>query len=333
MNAPNPAPPSGGAHSDSWNDLRFTPGQLAGLFLTVSGNQNDTAVSTITRNEQEIVVDSEDYAAWGTLQCVAEIRVSLDSFFCNAIAPSTGLRSITIPKDENSNGISDAWQYESGAPVTEDNDELEGHLDNTHKGDGFTRFDEYRGFKVTDGSDPVIRTDPGYRDAIVYNPNETPVDCSLFASASGLRLHTIDNSEANAAHTANPNSTATAQRYVTVKKYYPAIHGENGEYDPIGNEARVMPDAIAGGVIPVSQVGWAALVAIEIKETAGHEMGHAAHANHHAVSPDEAARGPEHCLMRGMIDYSVVRDIFCTSTIDCDPGRGNDIMKIKVKGW
>jgi len=74
---------------------------------------------------------------------------------------------INIPFDDNRNYISDAWEYDEGKDPKEDEDD-DPHSDN-YKGDGLSRYDEYRGFFTQEG---YIRTNPNHKDVFVYDPDK-----------------------------------------------------------------------------------------------------------------------------------------------------------------
>ena len=88
-----------------------------------------------------VIVTSEDYGAFGTLQAHLYQKDTVDE---------TAL--LNIPKDNNNNEIADAWEvaafgWKAGMTATTD-DEPSGIADNSYTGDGFTTFEEYRGFQV-----------------------------------------------------------------------------------------------------------------------------------------------------------------------------------------
>jgi len=70
---------------------------------------------------------------------------------------------INIPFDDNRNYISDAWEYDEGKDPKEDEDD-DPHSD-IYKGDGLSRYDEYRGFFTQEG---YIRTNPNHKGMCLF---------------------------------------------------------------------------------------------------------------------------------------------------------------------
>jgi len=112
--------------------------------LRVSWTSSADMPSTFTIG---VTVTCEDYGAFGTLQArLYKENATLGVFDIDETA------TIRIPKDDNSNHIADEWEVQQnvwGRGITpRDDDEPSGHSDNPWRGDGFTAYEEYRGFEV-----------------------------------------------------------------------------------------------------------------------------------------------------------------------------------------
>ena len=88
-----------------------------------------------------------------------------------------------IPCDANANQISDAWSHDASYPtfasaIDEDSDVERGPSGNSQHGDGFTAFEEYRGFKTGSGAEPT-RLDPTLKEVFIV------VDPALSSSGIG----------------------------------------------------------------------------------------------------------------------------------------------------
>ena len=96
-----------------------------------------------------------DYAAYGTL--------TAQLFY------SGGQRgedvSISLPRDDKGNNIADGWQNDKTQNYTDSADDERGPSGNTHHGDGFSVFEEYRGFKQRG---TYARLDPSKKEVLVY---------------------------------------------------------------------------------------------------------------------------------------------------------------------
>jgi len=95
-----------------------------------------------------VTVTCEDYGAFGTLQArLFKENATLGIFDID----ETG--TIKIPKDDNSNHIADEWEVQQnvwgrGTKATDDNEPTNVGGTASWRGDGFTAYEEYRGFFI-----------------------------------------------------------------------------------------------------------------------------------------------------------------------------------------
>ena len=112
----------------------------------------------------EVKVTVMDGAATGRIR--AEIKVAGLWYPARAEGPGAGPNGtyLWLVKDEDSNGVADAWEKEHGSPgLDEDLDSLKG---NHHPGDGLTAFEEYRGVYA---KGEFQRLDPRVMDFFVHD--------------------------------------------------------------------------------------------------------------------------------------------------------------------
>jgi len=169
-------PPKG--QEDVKPDLRFVRELNTDNHLT--SVSDDKAVSTMDKEEHLIVVTSLDYAAWGKLQ--ADVTLE-NGTVLQAQYKEKETYSIIIPKDEDQNKIADQWEIdmriEGKGPEWDDDQLPEKQRGN---GDGYTLFEEYRGFKALGHNlreasriktkYQHFRSDPKHKDIFIYDENE-----------------------------------------------------------------------------------------------------------------------------------------------------------------
>jgi len=109
--------------------------------------------------------------------------------------------TIRIPYDQNRNHIADQWEKEMGIlkknlAANSDDDDKPTDLNKNYTGDGYTAYEEYRGFSE---NRKHIRTDPTTRDVMVCNTLEDKLELpyktraengfSLYQGISGITVH------------------------------------------------------------------------------------------------------------------------------------------------
>ena len=82
-------------------------------------------------------------------------------------SPLNSAGPITIPLDKNGNRIADGWMYDTSQNYRPSADNERGPNGNSSSGDGFTVFEEYRGFEI---KGTHTRTNPLYnKDLFIYS--------------------------------------------------------------------------------------------------------------------------------------------------------------------
>ncbi|MEO7044126.1 MAG: hypothetical protein ABI091_02380 [Ferruginibacter sp.] len=160
-------------------DLIFNPDMKQNTVFT-SVTNTDAATISCFSTDAPVNVICKDYAAWGKLSAV----ITLDNgTTINAISSSEpGKQYLTIPLDKDENKLADAWEatYNTDKhPLTWDEDAQP--TEQRGNGDGYTLFEEYRGFAIhinantenqTAEREDFVRTDPNKKDAFIYDPEK-----------------------------------------------------------------------------------------------------------------------------------------------------------------
>jgi len=145
-------------------DLEFKAGQSGFAEPEQTGDGFEIETDHIA-NSATVTVESLDYGAWGHIK--AEVNVGGHWYEAE---PEGGQKSVTIPVDADGNRIADCWEEDtgiSGEVANADNDsepELTG--EQREPGDGFSNYEEYRGFIIGGEWED---TDPVYKDIFIYD--------------------------------------------------------------------------------------------------------------------------------------------------------------------
>ena len=156
--------------SNEWKDLQFVSNQSG---FEISGRYRSKAVTKQAVSKSKIRIKSYDYGAYGKLK--VGIRYYKDGniiYGRNKINPRE--EYIPIPYDEKGlkdkngkdkgNCIADCWEeiYGYGDPMDDSDSEGNGKV----KGDGFTRYEEYRGVMINNKHEWLK---PEWKEAFIMN--------------------------------------------------------------------------------------------------------------------------------------------------------------------
>jgi hypothetical protein len=145
--------------------------------LYFEGGDEKTKVLPMGSGSGKVTIRSRDFGAFAKL--TAHVKVA-DGAEVDVLTPDSGVPVIDIPKDDNANHIADIWEkaeHASGSLKSDaDDEQLPSGL---APGDGYTLFEEYRGFVQADpkgnleigrGAKPKIihgRLHPNDRDVMI----------------------------------------------------------------------------------------------------------------------------------------------------------------------
>jgi hypothetical protein len=181
MNFPVDAPNPGKA------DLQFSQDSNPGL--TVSGTDQDKVETPAGSYTQSVaVVTAFDWGAWGEIQATAVMPDG--SQIQGYLASDNSQTSIRLPKRSADSKIADVWKQNNGVMGKPDNDDSETSPEGRPDciGDGFTLFEEYRGF-IENGKH--IQGDPNKKDFFIVNLVGADAEPGiwLFTDLTGLAVH------------------------------------------------------------------------------------------------------------------------------------------------
>jgi hypothetical protein len=287
-----------GSQTDSDKDLKFTASDNPAF--TVSENGLTATESNVP--DAAVAVRCYDYGAYGLIEA-------------ESVGTYAGAESGTkdIPKDENSNCIADAWTGEDGTAYYDEDDDPEG--DGTD-GDGFSLYEEYRGFVSNAAYD---RLDPTKKDIFVWDVDGLNTGHFL---ASDLEIHRLaaDGSECDAnrvvnfkSHLAHTDQKALKLLEVT-ERNYGQVYGDS--YPPSG--PREIPNNCDWCKIYTGEIRYWIMESKQntvIGWTIAHELAHGCSVEHHEHAPNQ----PCTCIMHYPVyqpDPGTVPTAYCTE----DPG-------------
>ena len=213
---------------DETPDLRFDSNDPAKQFEKIT----ETSATTIkTVQSKNVNLISYDYAAYANLN--AEVTMEDGSKIETHIEDhSDAVSTITIPLDDNGNHIADAWEKTNGIlskgyPPTWDEDPKPAKQ--KRNGDGYTLFEEYRGFIVIKsvGNLPpngikkeFIRLDPKTKDCFIYDADDLFFKYYAPTNISKINWHYVDMETFNYDKDLKDEDETNWTNYNTPKEYY-----------------------------------------------------------------------------------------------------------------
>lgn len=261
-----------------------------------------------TSDRSEVKVRCLDHGAWGLLKA----RVNVDGDWHDCLTED-GEAYVTIPRDDDENKIADLWEDDHGVggqEATEDRDaDPEGVGDPDQPGDGFSNYEEYRGFYV---QGKWTDTHPEKKDLFILDRLGFGVG---YFTDLGLELHLVAEGELDGERTANfnrdqektlPEQAGYGQKgLVLVKGGGDAVYGQASTVGcpNVVQEVAVNLDALWGDFVlqhrlsdpgffnwyahqetPEAMAETPEEFQDELKRLIAHELGHGVNIMHHAPS-------------------------------------------------
>lgn len=174
--------------------------------LTILDKNGQSAESKKGLKESEVTITSYDYGSYGKLKVTAILDDG------NKVAAhwekKPGQTELTIPLDENDNHIADKWEEQNlginQKGIAEEDEDYQPKGDyRCYEGDGFSLYEEYRGFMVNGN---YKKTSPITKNLFLYvEVPESIVGIDLFEQASHITVHRIKREEMDADRVVNFN--------------------------------------------------------------------------------------------------------------------------------
>ena len=270
-------------------DLRYADEESPDLFMSEARNPDcecydDPSGSgyhyekCVTKDHVSLhtfVVSSEDYGSFSKMQatspgCVQLMRLSNGNVVEANI--DVGQHLVDVPQDENENQIADGYEREKGKePNATDDDDARPEGDGT-AGDGFSAYEEYRGFFIKGESD-IVRTKWDKKTLFFYNIPGYP-GVETFGNVSYVEAYEI-NSDGHEDRVANYNSghaNLVDQHCLIIESSTTSSDGPSGrvtDFGPPKNCERIY-------IYPAQHRDPG-----DIGDTVVHESGHAVGMRHH----------------------------------------------------
>lgn len=250
-------------------DLRFSSTQPQPMTAPVEPPDSNSLVieTNDAATSASVTLAAFDYGAWGRLK--AEVIVDGEWYPLDAVG---GGSSITVPLDTNGNRIWDEWERNAGvwgqAASADQDDEPAGE----NRGDGFSNFEEYRGFMV--GYD-WVSTSPKHKELFIYDAYARGLG---YFNASGVMTFTIQQTQYDSSRVVNFNrgyASAGAQKGLLLTGDCGLDETTAGEVFPdVGTPNQVEKVCINGATMRTASSD-------EEANTIAHELGHAVSVEHH----------------------------------------------------
>jgi hypothetical protein len=238
-------------------------------------------ITTATRSRSAgVKAAAWDYGAWGRVKA----EVNFDGAW-RACKTRTGKDWVNVPRDDDDNRIADSWEQQhgvSGQPAASDGDALPAGRE---AGDGFSNYEEYRGFFTARDRDGTgwsrshgtwASTDPTKKDVFVHDGIGLGVGAF---PRTGLSVHLVDADQYN----------GNQSRVVNFNTGYAAFDPARGQkglflHDgplPAGTAGMVKPDigspnVVTDVIVDLAQVEYGD----EMLWVIAHELGHAVGLTH-----------------------------------------------------
>lgn len=257
--------------NDASLDLRFAEGQEG--FGRPEESGDTLAIQSLEpAREQRVSIEPLDYGASADLAASVEI----DGEWHDCIV-STGDDTVQIPLDADGNDIADVfdtlWETGRKDPKTDDDARPVG----AGKGDGFTNFEEYRGFMVMGAWRAGT---PGIKDLFVYDGLGRGIG---HFSKTGINVHLAGEDDFDAA-----TRIVNLHRAVHARGPQYALKMIEGTAPKIGTLGWVWPDVGTPAEVTVITIDELRHYNLpdDIEEatwpdTIAHEIGHAVDIHHH----------------------------------------------------
>ena len=280
-------------------DLQFSPRSNPPGRYIISGPGHQRAETLPGQHTSaSIVVSSFDWGAWSAIKVTAELEDG--RIVTGHLTGSKATTDILLPKRATDSHIADSWKQNAGATLPDDDDSDPGAAGNDNLGDGFTLYEEYRGFHANGHH---VSGDARKIDFFVRNyvGADAQSGIDLFADLTGAQVYVLtDDGEfdpekrvMNVNHASGAHLVDQHGVFVQTKA---GLNGAETIFSQAGvagrpaNTIRVdvqprnsVTEITTSENVPLSDLAFAYDRAIV------HELMHAIGAEHHGTGNDDAA--------------------------------------------
>lgn len=169
-------------------DLSINPETNPHLSVTADGQ---SAESKQELPVCTVLINAYDWGAFGKLKVTA--KLSNGQEIVAILEDDKEKTLLTIPKDENDNRVADVWEKEQGVFLRNENsfwDEDNQPANQRRNGDGYTLYEEYRGFRTL--TQTHVRTSPSKKDLFVFDQDGLVKTYFEPHNPAKLELHYVD---------------------------------------------------------------------------------------------------------------------------------------------
>ena len=168
-------------------DLQFSPTSNPPGQYVIGGTRNQRAETVPGQyTSASIMVSSFDWGAWSTLKVTAELTDG--RLVIGHLRSKSGTTETLLPKRARDSKIADIWKQNAGVSLPDDDDSETGPAGDSSPGDGFSLYEEYRGFRV---DSQHVAGDPKKIDFFVRNyiGPDAEHGIFIFADLTGAEVH------------------------------------------------------------------------------------------------------------------------------------------------
>jgi len=245
--------------------------------------------------EAKVLVRCEDYGAFGILKAeAADCEILKPRERAAGCSQELGDNDVKFPRDDNGNNIADSAAQDKnkdGTKALPDKDEDDTPRGNGDPGDGFTNYEEYRGFIVgeVDGPKSHKRTDIKKKQIFIHDKDKIGYG---FFGRSGLEILNIPGPEFYGGDSTDGDKSPDAGTQIINFNRDPNVGGDQ-------HGLRLVKEDLGGNVLGQAvhaRFGFLPKfvnrVAIDVAAHEGehanalsasiaHELGHCSHLEHH----------------------------------------------------
>jgi hypothetical protein len=178
--------------ADTKADLKFVAQSNQPPLVAFPLQIDNGGMTATTADGQYLIatagVSSFDFGAYGEIKVTATVNgTNIVGYYKK---DSTKTKPILLPKRQPNSFIADKWKKDHGVTGLADDDDAENEpVGDSHTGDGFSLYEEYRGFSQ---NLTHIRLDPKKKDFFILDRMKTSdslLGIAMFTDGTGLNVH------------------------------------------------------------------------------------------------------------------------------------------------